>query len=140
VSTGCFSYLPVRPESLTNGADAQVRLTLDGTRDVTGTLGSEVRFIRGIVERATSDSVVMRVREMQLLDGSVVSNNGTVVALGRQQMSDLERRTLSPGRTAVAGALVVGAIVLVAVAARPRGSQGEIIPPIGGPPAAIVPQ
>lgn len=130
----------MRPEALQAGNEAQVRLTLDGTRDVTAILGPEVRFVRGTVERSTADSVVLRVRELQMLDGQITSSTGTLVALSREQMSDLERRTLSPGKTVVAGAFAVGAIVLVYVAARPRGSQGEITPPIGGPPAAIVPQ
>jgi hypothetical protein len=122
------------------GHEAQVRLSLDGTRDFTASLGSEVRYVRGVVERATADTVVLRVRELQLIDGQVTTSTGSSVSIARQQMADLERRALSPGRTVVAAGLAVGAIILVYVSARPRGSQGEILPPGGGPPAAIVPQ
>lgn len=122
------------------GTEAQVRLTLDGTRDLAAVLGPEVRVVRGVVDRATTDTVVLRVRELQLIDGQVTASLGTSVAIARPHMADLDRRTLSPGRTAVAAGLAVGAIIVVYVAARPRGSQGEIVPPGGGPPAAIVPR
>lgn len=140
VSTGCFSYVPAQPQALVAGGEAQVRLSIDGTRDLTAALGPEVRFVRGVVERASADTVVLRVRELQLIDGQVTTSTGTSVAIARQQMADLERRALSPGRTVVAAGLAVGAIILVYVAARPRASQGQVTPPGGGPPAAIVPQ
>jgi hypothetical protein len=140
VSTGCFSYVPAQPQALMAGHEAQVRLSLDGTRDLTATLGPEVRFVRGVVERASADTVVLRVRELQLIDGQVTTSSGTSVAIARQQVADLERRALSPARTVVAAGLAVGAIIIVYVAARPRGSQGEILPPGGGPPTSIVPQ
>lgn len=140
VSTGCFSYVPAQPQALVTGKEAQVRLSLDGTRDLTTTLGPEVRFVRGVVDRATADTVVLRVRELQLIDGQVTTSTGTTVAIARQQMADLERRTLSPGRTVVAAGLALGAIIVVYVAARPRGSQGEILPPGGGPQTTIVPK
>lgn len=139
VSSACYSYVPARPEALSGGTLAQVRLTLDGTRDLTGTLGPEVRVVRGVVQRADADSVVLDVRELQLLDGQVTSSTGTTVVIARQQVSEVDRRVSSPGKTAVAVGLAVGAAVVVYIAARPRGRQGEVIGPPGGPQPSVVP-
>lgn len=140
LATGCYSWVPARPEALPGGAQAQVRLSLDGTRDLTPVLGPEVRWVRGVVERSTADSLVLQVRELQLIDGQVTSSSGAIVAIARQQLADVERRVPNHAKTVAAVGLAVGAAVIVYVAARPRGSQGEITPPIGGPPAAIVPR
>ena len=140
LSTACYSYVPARPEGLSVGTQTQIRLTLDGTRDLTGSLGPEVRVVRGVVERSSTDSVIVRVIELQQIDGQTTSSTGTVVAIARQHVADMDRRISSPLKSAVAVALVVGAIVIVYAAARPKGSQGETRPPGGGPPAAIVPQ
>lgn len=140
LSTACYSYVPARPEGLSVGTQTQIRLTLDGTRDLAGALGPEVRVVRGIVQRSSPDSVIVRVIELQQIDGETTSSTGTVIAIARQHVADLDRRIASPLKSAVAVALVVGAIVIVYTAARPKGGRGQIIPPDGGPPAALVPQ
>ena len=140
LSTACYSYVPARPEALSVGTQTQIRLTLDGTRDLTGSLGPEVRVVRGVVQRSSTDSVIVRVIELQQIDGQTTSSTGTVIAISRQHVADMDRRISSPLKSAVAVALVVGAIVIVYAAARPKGSQGQTLPPGGGPPAAIVPQ
>lgn len=140
VSSGCFSYVPARPESLPSGAFARVRLTLDGTRDLTPVLGPEVRMASGTVQRATADSLVLLVRELQTLDGQVTSSTGTPVAIARAQMVELDRRVTDKAKTTIAASLAVGAAVLVYVAARPRGRQGEILQPPPGPSTTRVPR
>lgn len=137
---GCFTYVPALPEGLREGMNTQIQLSLDGTRDVTGVLGSNVRLVRGIVQEGSADSVVLRVTDLQLLDGQVTTSNGTVISLARQQMADVRRRVHSPGRTATAVGLAIGAIVVVYVSARPRGGQGVIEPPPPPPPTSIVPR
>ncbi|MCC6770127.1 MAG: hypothetical protein IT360_02855 [Gemmatimonadaceae bacterium] len=139
LSTGCFTYVPAVPEALREGMNAQIQLSLDGSRDVLGVLGTDVRLVRGIVQSSSADSVVLRVMDVQLFDGQVTSSNGTVVSFGRQQMAEMKRRVHSAGRTAAAVGLAIGAIVVVYVSAG-SGSGGGIEPPPPPPPTSIIPR
>jgi len=137
--TGCFTYVPAVPEGLREGMNAQIQLSLDGSRDVIGVLGSDVRLVRGIVQSSSTDSVVLRVMDVQLFDGQTTSSNGTVVSFGRQQMAEMKRRVHSPVRTAAAVGLAIGAIVVVYVSAG-SGGGGGIEPPPPPPPTSIIPR
>jgi len=91
------------------------------------------------VQSSSTDSVVLRVMDVQLFDGQTTSSNGTVVSFGRQQMAEMKRRVHSPVRTAAAVGLAIGAIVVVYVSAG-SGGGGGIEPPPPPPPTSIIPR
>jgi len=140
LQTACYSFVPAQPEGLVGGRQARVQLSIDGTRDLAANLGPEVRVITGVVERSSADSVVLQIRELQLVDGQTTTSSGTTVAIARRHIADLRRQVSSPAKTAIAVGVAVGAIVIVYVAARPRGNQGEIIGPGPNPNPVIVPR
>jgi hypothetical protein len=140
VTSACYSYVPARPTALGRGEQAQVRLTLDGTRQVTSVLGDEVRVVRGVVQRFAPDSIVLLVNELQTLDGQTTTSTGTVVGIPMQHVADATRRVSSRYKTGIAIGMAVGAAVVVYAVARPRGSQGQILPPGGGPNTSLVPR
>lgn len=131
---GCYRYVPATAGELPPEAVARLELSLDGTQALAGTLGPNVKSVFGRVERQAGDTVVVALQETTTLSGQVFTSSGASVGIPRGFVTGVQLRERSRGRTAVAIAGGVAAMVFVAVVAKARGEQGTTSTPPPPPP------
>jgi hypothetical protein len=129
--TGCYDYI----ESPSGGfaPDAQVRATLTdaGSAQMGAVLGPRVTSVDGRVERAGTDSLVLRVSRVALFSGAENEWNGERVALPASALGSVRERRLDRPRTVLA-VVILGGAVVAGWLSQHIGSTPE--PPVGGGP------
>ena len=134
----CYEYVPSTSTPIPLGRVARIQLTLDGTREVEGTLGKDVRAVSGIVRSATADSIVLGVTESWTMNGQLLVSSGATVGFPKRWLADVRLQRLSRKKTVVASAGWFAAAVGVFLATRGLGDNGEIPSPGPGPQPARV--
>jgi hypothetical protein len=107
----CYVYQPL----VTADPQPEARLALDlsdaGRAALVTNVGSDVSRVEGTLVSETSDEYVIRVSDVFAQRGTRTKWNGEVVAFRRDYVNRVRTRSLSRGRTAVAVAGVLGAVV-----------------------------
>ncbi|MEO6525117.1 MAG: hypothetical protein ABIP93_00690 [Gemmatimonadaceae bacterium] len=129
---GCYNYLPVPSEMAQAGAAVRVNLTDAGSIVMTSLVGPRVTSLDGYIDRAGSDSVVLRVRRVTNMRGEENAWAGERLAVPATTIASVQQRRLSTTRTVLA-AMIGAGILTAAVVAAGTGGGGEP-PVIGGPP------
>jgi hypothetical protein len=133
VLSACYDYLPPASGAVTPGAEVQATLTDAGSVQVASEVGPRVASITGRVERAGTDTLVLRVSSTGLMNGGDNGWNGERVAIPTSAIASVRQKELSPTRTAIAAVVAVGAIVF-AIAKLHGGSSDAPPPVVLGPP------
>jgi len=134
--SGCFHYRPLEPGVAPVGEEVRVVLTREGAaalpEEVPAFPGSAVR---GTVTGREGDRLLLRVPVAVQREGLLTRELGRQVEIPAGQIVRLERRELSRGRTALAVAGGVGALVGLWASldgGRSEGSAGPQEPPVEG--------
>lgn len=132
LAAGCHTYVPVREHDVLPPASVRVRLTPAGAASLEGALGPRARWVAGRLERRVGDTLVVALREISVSARQSYSSSGAVVPIALPLVAGIDVRRPHRLRTVAAGALGVGAAVLVYATARPR-DRGEVPNPGPGP-------
>lgn len=132
----CYTYRPVAAGPNPRGGDQiQVHLTDAGTAELTRVVGPRVVSLEGSVVKVAPDSgIVLALTSVGSVDGSSQPWEGEApVGVAAAYIASVERRTFSPGRTALAVGVAAFATVAIAIKALRTGHvDGQGGPP--GPP------
>jgi hypothetical protein len=114
LATGCYTLQPVRggvaPEA---GTRVDVELNDAGRAALGPQIGPEVDRIDGTLLQQDSAGVMLAVKHIVGLNGSVQVWSNETVRVEPSHIRNLSRRRFSPGRTAVLGAVGVGGFALL---------------------------
>ena len=126
VLQGCDASLPLQQEApaLT---EPRVELVLNdqGRAALSGKLGAAVEKVEGQLVAVNGGSYEMSVFHVKQLGGGSATWNGEHVTLTKDQVVGFQVRRLDRGKTALAVALVAGAIVAVYIGIDLFGSGGD---------------
>lgn len=133
VANGCYSYVPVA-SAPTSGV-VSLLLTDTGRVALGRTLGPTVEKIEGAVESSTDSAYVLRMQSVTFFNGQRSGWMGERVVVGKQYVTNPSKREFSTGKTTLA---VAGGIAAVIAFIAGRGLLGsgnpDGDPGGGGPP------
>jgi hypothetical protein len=125
-TAGCYSYAPVVERSGVQPATAvALRVTDVGRVSLASRFGEGVRTIEGTLQSTPDSLVRLTVSAVQYLDGRVDKWTGESVAVPATAVGVIEARKVDKGRTWLAVAIGVGAVVLF-IASRSLGVFGGV--------------
>ena len=116
--TGCYSYARVGPgaSAPAPGEFVAAEITDQGRVALADSLGPSPSRVEGRLVSASDTAVTLAVTAVRSLGGDRATWAGERVTLRRTSVSQLTQRRLSVGRSVVAGAIAVGAVVALAIA------------------------
>jgi len=155
VHAACYSYVPLQPapggasatssssvpgpaaqlglEDLEQGASLRVHLSEPGSYPLTALTPNNVTVIDGDLIRLDDSSLYVSAYWMKTTGVQEFKGAGETVGIPFDKIDRVEQKKVSAGKTAVVGALIAGAIVLIGVTfGGGSGEGGENGP--GGPP------
>lgn len=131
--TGCYSYARVDGAAPPIGAEVSTEITDAGRVALADSLGRAPDKVNGRLVSASDSSITLAVTGVTSLRGEQTKWAGERVTLHRAAFASLTRRQLSMGRTVLAGAIAVGAIVALAfslgITGGGDGQEGSRNPP-----------
>lgn len=132
-SAGCYSSVPMASYPPGPGTDVVARLTMEGQKELAHLVGPRVVSIEGRVLSADADTLRLRVSATNSITEDVSFWKGEPLSIARPFVALLEKRTLSPVRTAgIAGILVAAAFAIrSSVGQSGGGRKGGGGPPVG---------
>ncbi len=137
LTTGCYAYNAVAPESVPVGASVRTRISPSQAERVGEVLGREDRVLEGTVVQSGSETLLLAVPSVGRTPGMPTESLRQNLPIPQSEVVELEIRRLDPWRTGalVAGvAAVLGYVVYEAFDAgggspnqgRPGGDQSRI--------------
>lgn len=133
---GCYSYAPIEASSAPVGSE--VRLHISGAAsDRIAPIISQFnqRVVTGKVEENNSGALTLEMQTGAALNtGNVVTPLTQRVPFDRGEVTQIETRRLSTGRTAALMAVIAGGVALAAYAALQAGGDSDGGSTMTGPP------
>jgi hypothetical protein len=127
VGTGCFKYVPISTGATATGSDVRVRLSPEGSGELSRVIGASINTVDGQLTAVSADSAIaIAAQWVQTPQGLRERWTGApTFTLPRSYFSSVERRALDRGKSTIAAVAVVGAMALIGtVAMRGGGSEG----------------
>jgi hypothetical protein len=109
-ATGCYTYHPVTDTQSLNGRSVALAITDRGRVGLGERLGEGVLRVAGTLADQNDTSVVVRVAEVQFLNGTTSHWNGESVRFNRSFIQSASQRSFSRSKSALAAAVVLGAV------------------------------
>jgi hypothetical protein len=135
VVSACFSYTPLQTTSPPVGETVAFQVTDRGRVELAGRFGPGLLRIEGQVTEVDSQQVVLSVARVSQIGNGTTRWSGESVRLERDFLGIIEKRNLSPTRTALLVAVTVGGFAALASSQGLFGVfGGEDTPPIGTEP------
>lgn len=128
-ATGCYTFAPVAPSTVADGARVRIGLTGQGAVALAPALGTGISGVEGAVLRRNGDTLLVRPTTLDAAGGVDFAWTGGDVAIPTSYTSGVQLRRLSKGRTALFAGVGVAAAVGAIAIARGGGGQGG---PSGG--------
>lgn len=122
--TGCFHYVPIEgvPEQ---GTPVRLGLAQPISIELSDLTANNIVEVRGEIIAAPADRILVSAFGLRSAGDFEFLGRGETVSLPRDAIARLEEKRISPGRTAVASALLVGAGYLVQLGLRSAVGGGE---------------
>ena len=131
---GCYRYVPAKHTELSPATAVSVALSTRGTLNVVNRLGENVSVLEGNVTEASASSLTLALLAVRRRGEVAPSTwSGESITLSPDEIEQVRRRQLSPGRTAIASAVVGAASVGIVVGI--AKATGEASGTIGGKPS-----
>ena len=132
--SGCFHYVPVGATPVRQGTLVSLAINDRGRVALQERLGPGIRRIRGTLNEVTDSTIVLSLDAIEFADLNVPARmSGESVGIPRELVAEFRERRLSKSRTWLAGALVVGGVVLAAfIGINGFGGDGPSDRPDGG--------
>lgn len=144
-NTACYSYRTIPLTGVEAGTPVRARLTAVGLDRLQRSGIPEARLVKdfrltGVISRLTTDSVILGV-EQSVMEANVrVRTTYTDLPLLRNELQQVDLRTLNRRKSTVVGlALTAAAVVGVAIAIERGGRSTGTVPPQGGPADHVIP-
>lgn len=128
---GCYAYLPVDNTKLTPGSDVAIELNAAGSDSFAPVLGRGTRNLRGRMMSSDSLGLELALTASGPQGAERFWDGSERLVIPWADITSLQERRLSTGRSAVLGGAIVGVAVGAAAAFRGQG-QGGTVP--GGTP------
>jgi hypothetical protein len=133
VVAGCYKYEPVDHTSVSPTTSVSVELSVRGTENVANKIGKNVVAVEGTVTEASPSALTLALSAVRRRGESSASTwSGESITLASDEISQVKRRALSRGRTAVASAAVAAASVGIVIGI--AKATGEASGTVGGKP------
>jgi len=140
VVSGCYEYVPVRPEVVPPTEDVRVKVTDAAAARLVKELGTYTSELDGRFAREGADSVSVSVAIARDYRGMALDSARQVLFLGPSEVVDVRRRMLSRGKTALVSAgAVVGFVVLVGTVIQLGDQTPPNDEPLPMPPPILAP-
>lgn len=131
---GCYKYVSTDHAGLTAATPVSVELSMRGTINVASKIGENVVAVEGSVTEASQSSLTLALQAVRRKGESAMSTwNGESLTLASDEISEVKRRELSRGRTAVASAALAAASVGIVVGI--AKATGQASGSVGGKPS-----
>jgi hypothetical protein len=127
VGTGCFTYVPISTSITATGSDVRVRLSPEGSTELSRVMGASINSVDGRLTAVSPDSgIAIAAQWVQTVQGLRERWTGApTFTFPRSYFSSVERRALDRRKSTVAAIAIVGAMAVVGtVAMRGGGSEG----------------
>lgn len=112
--SGCYVYQPGTTSQPPVGTPLRVTLTDTGSVELAAQVGPRVTAIDGLLQGGDqTQSLLLSVTQTVTTDGVEHSWTGEQVRVPRTAIATVRERKFSPGRSALAGAVLTGAVVAV---------------------------
>lgn len=124
--SACYKSVPVsQPLQMQPGTVVQIRLNLEGTRQLERELGPEVRSVSGRLESVRGDTLFLALQESRTLNGQILTSSGNRVAIARPLISEASERVRNKRNSLLLTiSAVVGAVLLIGSATGAIGGGG----------------
>lgn len=133
LTTGCYSYQPVRGVMPSPGTRVNLTLTESAVAEYSNRLGPQATYVEGTVVEADSAGVKLAIVRVEDARRTGTDWKGEQVTFPRETIARMTERKLSVGATALMGGLAVGSVVGAYLAFDLEGSaSGVAIPPPQG--------
>jgi hypothetical protein len=132
--SGCYDYLPSPSGTPQAGVEIRAELTDAGSLMLAPIVGPRVASLDGTVERAGSDSLVMRVRGLTMMNGEQNGWSGERLAIPTSAVSTVRQKQLNRTRTVIASVVAIGVVAAALIAGHGGNSDA---PPIAGEPPPV---
>lgn len=111
--SACYSYVPMVGETPAPGEDVRVRLSQTRSVELSERTGHPIRSLEGKVFRVAPDTLVLDVGWGSIYEGTLLAGRRDTLAFHQPDLLEVDRRELSRGRTALLGAGLAAAVVLI---------------------------
>jgi hypothetical protein len=133
--SGCYDYLPAPSSAVPPGGEIRAVLTDAGSLQLAPIIGPRVASLDGTVERAGSDSLVLHVRGLTMMNGEENGWSGERLAIPAAIVSSVQVKQLNRTRTVIASVVAIAAVAAALIASHSLSSdtpliQGDV-PPAG---------
>lgn len=114
LSGGCYRFVPVEPAVVQPQEEVRVRVTDDAAVRLAREFGRITSELDGQLMPGRADSVEVSVWIGRNYPGTQFENVKQTVVLGRQELVEVQRRQLAPGRTVLvtAGTVAIFAVLV----------------------------
>jgi len=130
---GCYEFVPAQSDVLVPGKPIALEINDQGRVGLGTQIGTEVRRLSGTLVSQSDQDYRLRVTELTFLNDRTSQWSGEQVTVPRQYARTVFEQKLSHGRTMLAtfvsGGLVVGGILVSALAGRGGSSPDPSKPP-----------
>ena len=126
VGTGCFRYVPIATDVTATGSDVRVRLSSEGSNELSRVIGAGINTVDGRLTAVSADNgITIAAQWVQTPQGLRERWTGApTFTLPRSYFSDVERRALDRGKSTIAAVAVVGAMAVIGTVAMRGGGRG----------------
>jgi hypothetical protein len=136
IATGCYSYRTVPSEAVSPGTPISLGITDRGRVAIGELVGPGALRIEGTLVERTDSLFVVRVSEVDYLDGRSTKWSGETVRVPRDYVGTVGERNFARGRTWLAAgavtALTAAAVVAITLSVTGTDDGGTKVPPPPG--------
>lgn len=134
--SGCYEFIPMRPAASPTGSPVTVELTLNdrGRADLADRVGPDALALEGRLVNRNDSSYTITVQSVSYYNRSSSKWTGERLTLATGQLRDVREKRLSRGKTGLAIASGLGALVTFVVTRSILIGGETSTPPGGGPP------
>jgi hypothetical protein len=134
---GCYTFQPARQVTSLPGTVLALDINDRGRVALGGMIGPEVSQIEGSVVSMDSSEYVLHVTGIHFLRGGEQAWTGEMVHIKSEYVSSRYERHLSVVRSALLGAVAVGAVAVVAAKGLSALGTGDVSGPAKGDTSAV---
>lgn len=133
-SAGCYEYGPMPMTPRPGSQTVELLLNERGRADFVNTLGPDAISLEGTLVDRKDSVITVNVQSVRYISQSTTKWAGERLVVTSGQLRDIRNKRFSVGKTGIAVATSVGAL-LVFIVSRSLGGGGDSSPPgSGGPP------
>lgn len=131
-STACYTFQPIAGAPAPTST-VQLRLTPDGTTQLTSQVGPDVQGMEGVLTAVRGDTLLVTVSTIETRSRGTMFMRGATVSVPINHVAELRVQRFDRKRTALAAVLGTATAVGIVIGVTQGGSSGGNNIP-GGPP------